>query len=177
VRDGTVGAVELAGLLADERRRRIVAALVLGACSRDEVRSRAALTPRDFVTALGRLVDSGLVVDDANSLSLAEGVFRDAARRPPRPLGERDSDDRVLRAFIDDGRLRSIPASRAKRLVVLGVLAQEFEPGKHYTEKAVNLILGKWHADVASLRRYLVDEQFLARAEGRYWRCGGSVST
>ena len=40
----------------------------------------------------------------------------------------------------------------------------------------VNLKLGLWHADTASLRRYLVDEGFLDRADGVYWRSGGTVS-
>ena len=31
------------------------------------------------------------------------------------------------------------------------------------------------HPDYAALRRYLVDDQFLAREEGEYWRVGGSV--
>jgi hypothetical protein len=57
---------------------------------------------------------------------------------------------------------------------VLDLLAQEFEPGRRYSEKAVNLALGRWHADTAALRRYLVDEGFLDRAGGEYWRTGGS---
>ena len=54
-------------------------------------------------------------------------------------------------------------------------LAQEFEPGERYSEAAVNLGLGRWHADTAALRRYLVDEGLLTRAEGLYWRSGGRV--
>jgi hypothetical protein len=39
----------------------------------------------------------------------------------------------------------------------------------------VNLILGKRHADTAALRRHLVDHGFLDRADGQYWRSGGTV--
>jgi hypothetical protein len=39
----------------------------------------------------------------------------------------------------------------------------------------VNLTLGKRHPDTAMLRRYLVDEGLLDRADGEYWRSGGSV--
>ena len=39
----------------------------------------------------------------------------------------------------------------------------------------VNAMLAAFFADYAALRRYLVDEGFLARAEGAYWRTGGSV--
>lgn len=86
------------------------------------------------------------------------------------------SRERVLKAFLDaDGRLVSIPAKRAKRLVVLDLLARVFEPGERYPELEVNALLRAFHDDVAALRRYLVDEGFLDRAEGVYWRTGGSV--
>jgi len=82
---------------------------------------------------------------------------------------------KVLRAFVRDGRITAIPAQHAKRLVLLEMLAQEFEPGRRYSEKMVNLILGKWHADTAAWRRYLVDDGFLSREAGEYWRSGGVV--
>lgn len=81
----------------------------------------------------------------------------------------------VQRAFWDGDRLRQMPARRAKRLVVLDRLAQRFEPGRTYPEAEVNDALRSAHPDVAMLRRYLVDEGFLARDRGVYWRAGGSV--
>jgi hypothetical protein len=39
----------------------------------------------------------------------------------------------------------------------------------------VNAILQRYHPDFASLRRYLVDEEFLSRDYGYYWRTGGTV--
>jgi hypothetical protein len=84
--------------------------------------------------------------------------------------------DAVLRAFLDDdGRLKSIPTRIRKRLVVLDHLAQQFEPGEKYDETTVNNRLRAFHDDVAALRRYLVEEGFLDRGEGRYWRSGGTV--
>lgn len=44
-----------------------------------------------------------------------------------------------------------------------------------YSEQMVNLILGRRHQDTAALRRYLVDEGLLDRAEGHYWRSGGTA--
>ena len=82
----------------------------------------------------------------------------------------------MLRAFLaPDGSLTDIPTRLRKRLVVLDHLAQEFEPGQKYDETAVNNQLRAFHPDVAALRRYLVDEGFLDRADGLYWRSGGSV--
>jgi hypothetical protein len=79
----------------------------------------------------------------------------------------------VLGRFFDGTRLTQIPSQRAKRLVVLERLAQEFEPGLRYNERDVSFALQLWHPDYAALRRYLVDEGFLSRADGYYWRTGG----
>ena len=39
----------------------------------------------------------------------------------------------------------------------------------------MNALLKAFHADYAVLRRYLVDEGFLARDHEVYWRVGGTV--
>ena len=82
---------------------------------------------------------------------------------------------KVFAASVRDGRITQIPSSRTKRLVLLDWLAQDFEVGRRYSESMVNLILGKRHPDTAAWRRYLVDEAFLSRETGEYWRSGGSV--
>ena len=80
----------------------------------------------------------------------------------------------MLGTFLKDGRLVVMPAKRSKRLVVLDHLAQQFEPGRTYTEAEVSAVLESFHDDYAALRRYLVDEGFLARAANVYWRTGGT---
>jgi hypothetical protein len=59
-------------------------------------------------------------------------------------------------------------------LVVLDRLAQVFPPGESFEEAEVNSRLRAFHPDVASLRRYLVDEGFMDRQHGWYWRTGGT---
>lgn len=85
-------------------------------------------------------------------------------------------DDRVLAHFLSpDGSLHTIPTRRAKRLVVLDHLAQEFELGRTYPERDVDEVLKRFHPDHAALRRHLVDEGFLTRDANIYWRSGGTV--
>jgi hypothetical protein len=84
--------------------------------------------------------------------------------------------DLILQRFFRNGRLLSVPRQRAKRRVVLDHLASSFEPGVRYSESAVNDILGKVYDDYVGLRRYLIDDGFLAREAGIYWRSGGSVN-
>ena len=82
--------------------------------------------------------------------------------------------DPIVRRFVNRGRLVAIPARLSKRRLVLDWLAQEFEPGQIYPEAAVNRMLGRFHPDFAALRRYLVDEGFMERRQGFYWRAGGT---
>jgi hypothetical protein len=82
---------------------------------------------------------------------------------------------KVFRAFVQDGRIRNLPAKRSKRLVLLDHVARMFEPGLRYPEAAVNYRLAQVYGDYVSLRRYLVDEGFLSRRDAVYWRSGGTV--
>ncbi len=172
-----IDAHTLVGLLADDDRRRVVAALVLGATTLDAVVAGSGLDAARAGKALTRLASAGLVTRGSNGgLVLQADAFGAAAKDRPKPeLEVAGEDEVVLRRFVRDGRLVSIPTQRAKRRVILDRLAQEFEPGTRYSEQMVNLVLGRWHADTAALRRYLVDEGFLDRAGGQYWRAGGTV--
>ena len=178
-------AAAIAGLLADEDRRRVVAALVLGATTIEDVRRVTGLTTREAAEALARLVAGELVVrgEGGEHVLLGE-AFRLAAvaaapeRPAPDPTGDVPEDEaRVLRTYLRAGRLTQIPAQRSKKLIVLDRLAQEFDVGVRYSERQVNAILRRFHPDVAALRRYLVDEGFLDREPGGdYWRAGGTVT-
>ena len=78
---------------------------------------------------------------------------------------------------MPNGRLEQMPAKRSRRLVVLDQVARTFEPGHRYPEREVNDVLRTFWPDYAALRRYLVDEGFLDRADGVYLRAGGTVET
>jgi hypothetical protein len=83
---------------------------------------------------------------------------------------------RVVANFLrPDGSLHTIPSKRAKLLAVLDHVAQSFELGQTYPETRVNEILTAFHPDYAALRRYLVEDGFLTREGGVYWRTGGTV--
>jgi hypothetical protein len=176
-----VDAATIAGLLADPTRLKVVAALALGAGTIEEVSAAAGLPLKDVALAARRLARGGLVHRDGHELALHTEQFGAAARAAaesapaPEPLSSDPAEDAVLSAFVRNGRLVSIPAQRAKRRVVLAHLVRISEPGVRYPEREVNVLLGVWHADVAALRRYLVDEGLLTREAGVYWRSGGYV--
>jgi hypothetical protein len=176
-----VDAATIVGLLADRTRLRVVAALALGAGTIEEVSEAAGLPLKDVALAARRLARAGLVHRDGHALVLHTERFGAAARAAaeaapaPAPLSDDPAEDAVLSAFVRDGRLVSIPAQHSKRRMVLEHLVRGFEPGVRYPEREVNALLAVWHADVAALRRYLVDEGLLTREAGVYWRSGGRV--
>ena len=80
----------------------------------------------------------------------------------------------ILGRYLKHGRLVALPMKRAQRLALLDFFATQFEPGKAYYEPAVNRILKQYSDDTASIRRALIDEEFMERRDNFYWRAGGT---
>lgn len=172
------------GLLAEPARLRVFAALVLGAATHADLAERTGLGPREVSVALHRLESGGLVERGGDQeYRPVVDAFKDIAREAAPPAAEHGyADERVeavLRAFVRDGRLTGVPAQAGRRRILLEHVVQTFEPGRDYTEAEVNGILRAWSEggaiDHVSLRRYLVDEALLSRADNNYRRSGGWV--
>lgn len=185
-------------LLSDPVRLRVFAALVLAtpdgagderdadAVGADEaaLAGTAAVPQRDAAKALARFEKAGLAARlgagwRATPERLRAATESLSGHREDAVLELTASSPAVaaaLRGFFTGGRLTQMPSRRSKRLAVLDYLAGSFEPGRRYTEPEVNAALGRYHHDVAMLRRYLVDDGFLDRADGQYWRIGGTVA-
>lgn len=180
--DPLATADSLVGLLAEDARLRVVAALVLGARKTGDVQAATGLSPRGLAVALHRLRSGGLLSTVDGKLRLHAEVFAQVARAAA-TRAEQDHEEgaprgaAVLRAFVRNGRLVQMPAVAGKRRVILEHIAAGFEPGVRYPEPAVNARLRAWYDDYASLRRYLVDAGLLSRESGEYWRTGGWVDT
>ncbi|MDQ1485507.1 MAG: hypothetical protein QOJ62_1200 [Actinomycetota bacterium] len=167
----------------------VVAALVLGSQTIDDIVARTELPARDVLRVLTRLEAAGLTSVEGSHWTLHVELLREivTANRWARVQQDASADfvppntaaspqvAAVLRSFFRGNRLVRVPAQRTKRLIVLDVLARQFEPGVRYPEAEVNERLTTFHPDYAALRRYLVEEDFLGRENGIYWRAGGSV--
>ena len=170
--------------LADPERLAIAGTLARRDASADELAVAAEIALERTRRHLNRLTAVGVVRlnDDRRTYRLDPETLRWAAEQvgPPREAGlalgaANEDEEAVLRAFFRDGRLTELPMKASKRRIVLERIAIEFEPGVRYDEKEVNVILGRFWLDHAALRRYLVDEGFLDREAGVYWRTGGRV--
>ena len=167
--------------LADADRLRIVGLLTQRSARASEVAGLLGFPLPEAVRHLDHLVHGGVLsltdglyeLDNDGLEKLARRQFE--GQRPaytPSPQLEKRT-RQVLAAYLNpDGSLKQIPLQTGKLRVILDYLINAFSPGANYTEKEVNLILARFHADVSGLRRDLVDAGLLDRERdgSRYWR-------
>jgi hypothetical protein len=167
--------------MASAERLRIIGVLVRGRARQAEIAEQLHLPIRDVFNHLAFLVHVGVIsetdgVYDLNEKaieSLARGQFE--GKRPSYEANQEKPEDarKVLKNFLNaDGSLKQIPPQGNKLLIVLNFMVDAFAFDTNYTEKEVNTILRRFHADTAALRRYLVDNSLMARESNgtRYWR-------
>lgn len=83
---------------------------------------------------------------------------------------------KVLQNFLDGERVKAIPAQYKKQRAILKWLVNKFEVDVRYPEAEVNEIIKRHHRDSAWFRRSLVDQKFMAREKGIYWRLSDETS-
>lgn len=176
---------EFAKFALDRRRLAVLGLLAVEPVDTDGLVAATGQDRREVLEALGVLAVEGLVTKgDAEAWVLQESGLLAVAdllpkAPPPAPrvfFGMTADEGEVLARYTSGNRLTEIPSKRSHRLVVLERLALEFDPGTRYEERQVNGILSLWHPDYAALRRALVDEGFMDRGGGEYWRAGGRVT-
>lgn len=79
-------------------------------------------------------------------------------------------EERVLREYIVNNRLRAIPHKPEEREVILHWMADKFEPGRRYTETEVTELVQQYFDKPLTLRRILADNSFLMHTGRQYWR-------
>ena len=176
-------------VLADRNRVRILGLLSEREYTVKEMASVLGVTDPTVSSHLNMLKWRGLVTKREQGTShfyslRQEGIhtlLKDLTDKA-RETGEEDPNStefekRVLRTFFIKNRLTEIPAKRSRQLVILKRLVQEFQYGEFYDELQVNAILKRFHDDCATLRRQLIDNKFMTRKDGQYWRLQLSSET
>lgn len=169
-------------VLADETRLKLLGLLANREQSVEELAAQLQLKTPTVSHHLARLKETGLVgmraegnthvywLQSETLYSMSKGLLSSEKMASLVDDVAGDAWERkVLKDFFDGTRLKEIPASRKKRSVVLKWFATQFEPGKFYTEKQVNEIVQRHHEDASSIRRELIGEQLMQRANGNYW--------
>ena len=134
--------------------RHVYAAIVLG-----HAEPGADLSPSRRRHALDALLRSGLISEQGGRFVSAE-VFGEVLRTAPRP--ERRVG--VNRFLTSEGRIDRYPAKPADRAELLRrVVDETVRAGEELTEGELNERLARYHDDVATLRRLLVDHELVER--------------
>jgi predicted transcriptional regulator len=175
--------LEFFKVLADEKRLQIVGLLARQEYSVEELAAILELSSATVSHHLRRLVDAGLAEARADQhyhvYSLKPQTLREMSQQilSEEKLQETTEnldldayDRKVLRDYMEDGRLRQIPHQWKKREVILCYLLEQFEWERRYSEREVNEIISRTHEDYATLRRLLIDSKRLAREREVYWR-------
>jgi len=176
-----IGPTEFLRIAVDPLRLAILGRAAVAPVNPDALAGELGEDPRRVRREAGRLAEAGLLgkdlrLDRAALRRIAQELPQAAPADPALLSGPWTPEEaRQLAQFFSGSRLVSLPATHAKRRLVLERLVQEFEPGLRYEEREVNSILQVFYPDHTTLRRYLVDEGLLTRAEGVYWRTGGRV--
>lgn len=165
--------------LADGTRLQLAGQLARGATTPQALATALNLRLPVVLAQLAHLEALGLVSPQANGrykLRL-DRVHTLAARvhtAPPQPAVEDTADAferQVFLTFLNpDGSIRAFPTQDKKFLVILRYVRDQFDRERHYTEKEVNTLIKRLHPDSATLRRCMVENGWMARANGEYWR-------
>lgn len=143
-----------------------------------EIAEHLGVTPQTISHHLQILKNGGLVrerrenayryysLDTEGIQQIRETVFADNRLGL---LSKTEARQQVVETFFQDGCLKSIPRRQTQRRIILEEVARRFTWGRIYTELELNTVLKQVYSDVASLRRYLIDEQMMLREHGRYW--------
>ena len=167
--------------MASAERLRIIGVLVRGRATQSQIAEQLHVPVRDIFDNLAFLAHVGVVhetdgiydLDEKAIEALARGQFE--GTRTSYEIKEEKPEDvrKILKNYLNaDGTLKQIPPARNRLLIILNFIVDAFAFDTNYTEREVNTILRRFHTDTASLRRYLVDNNLLARESNgsRYWR-------
>ncbi|WP_336882823.1 metalloregulator ArsR/SmtB family transcription factor [Priestia koreensis] len=75
----------------------------------------------------------------------------------------------IVQNFLQgDGRLKTIPAQRKKKQIILRYMMRSFEKGRKYEEKEINEHIKRFHDDYATIRREFIMSNMMYRENGIY---------
>ena len=179
-------AIQLFKCLADRSRLQILKSLVIEDMYVERLAERLGLTPPTVSFHLKKLTDAGAVTSYKTQyytmytlcrelftiqlLDLLTAASDDADLQAQRDEAYRQ---KVLTAFFEYDRLKSIPTQKKKQRIVLEKLAEAFAPDRCYTEREVNTLLAGFYDDFCTLRKGLVEEGLLTRKNGIYQKTSG----
>lgn len=104
------------------------------------------------------------------SMKLSSIIKIDKEKLEDEKVREEEYKLNIINEYIEEGKLKSIPVQRKKKIIVLKKITEIFDLDIYYSEAEVTNELEKIYADPISLRRELIKERILSRSRGYYLR-------
>ena len=177
-------AIKLFKCLADKSRIQILKSLAMEDMYVERLAERLCLTPATISFHLKKLSEIGAVRSYKTQYYTMYSLCRDTFAVTILDILKEQSDEaelqdkreqayrrKVIDAFFEYGRLKSIPAQRKKERIVLEEIAKAFEAGRIYSEREVNIIIADYHDDFCTIRRDMISEGLMERDEKGYRLC------
>ena len=175
-------AIKLFKCLSDKSRLQILKSLSLEDMYVERLAERLGLTPATISFHLKKLTDAGAVTSYRNQYYVMYALRKEIFQCRILDIIQEKSDEaaiqaqrdeeyrqKVINSFFVYGKLKSIPAQRKKKRIILEEIARSFEPGRVYTEREVNIIIADFHDDFCTIRRDMISEKLMERENGKYW--------
>ncbi len=175
-------AILLFKCLSDKSRLQILKSLSVEDMYVERLAERLNLTSATVSFHLKKLSDAGAVNSYRNQYYVMYTLNREIFQTKMIDIITEKSDEaeeqekrdaeyrkRVIDTFIQYGKLKSIPAQRKKKRIILEEIAKAFERGKVYAEREVNIIIADFHDDFCTIRRDMISENIMERESGKYW--------
>jgi len=167
--------------LADKSRLQILNSLGKEDMYVERLAERLNLSPPTISFHLKKLEEHGIVTSRKEQYYVIYSLCRDALSHNilDLVLAETQNDNlteqrdenyrkKVISAFMEHGKLKSIPAQLKKRIIILEEICKAFEPDRLYAEKEVNLIIADYHDDFCTIRRDMIGVGLMQRENGIY---------
>ncbi|WP_243292490.1 metalloregulator ArsR/SmtB family transcription factor [Bacillus sp. FJAT-47783] len=169
--------------LGDPTRLRIIALLRHGSLHGQAIAGKLGLKPPTITHHMTKLREIGVVTEkrekntiyfslntkrlESSALAILKMVT-EPARNEELKASERERNQIIANFFTHDGKLKSIPAQRKKRIIILEHIIKGLKIGEVYDESEINRYLEQFHEDYATLRRELVMNHFMFREKNQY---------
>lgn len=170
--------------MGDPTRIRIVALLANGPLHGQAIAGKLGLTPPTITHHIKKLRETNVIYErrDKNTIyfHLNESVIKQQAKTLSSLIEKKEEEleemieqnterHKVIGNFITkEGKLKTIPAQRKKKLMVFEYIVRGLKTGKKYPEKELNDYIKQFHEDYATIRREFIINHYMYRENGIY---------
>jgi hypothetical protein len=174
--------VEFHKTMGDPTRLRILSLLAHGPLHGQAIAGKLGLTAPTITHHLRKLRDINVVLEkrDKNTIYFylnksmvkqqAEGLFRLLEGKEEQTMVEISEERQkvISNFFTKEGKLKTIPAQRKKKLMIFEHILKGLEKGRKYEEKEINEYIKQFHDDYATIRREFIINHYMYRENAVY---------